>query len=96
MELKEIRDQIDVIDDELIRLFKRRMELSAKVADYKKENNLPIYVPAREQEILQKVANQAGPDMAEYAQSLYSLLFEMSRGYQSKRNAVTAQSEVSK
>ena len=33
MELKEIRNQIDGIDDELVALFRKRMELSAQVAD---------------------------------------------------------------
>ena len=47
MELKDLRNQIDDIDDELVRLFVKRMEVSAQVADYKKEHNLPIHVPAR-------------------------------------------------
>lgn len=87
MELKDIRDQIDSIDDELVKLFVKRMGLSAQVADYKKANNMPIYVPAREREILQDVAHKAGPEMANYARVLYSMMFELSRSYQSKRNS---------
>ena len=87
MELKDIRDQIDSIDDELVKLFVKRMNLSAQVADYKKANNLPIYVPARERDILQDVAQKAGPEMANYARVLYSMIFELSRSYQSKRNS---------
>ncbi len=86
MDLNELREQIDTIDSELVRLFTARMEIAAKVADYKKANNMPIYVPARERAVLQSVAEQAGPEMANYARVLYSLLFEMSRSYQSKRN----------
>ena len=86
MELKELRQQIDSIDSELVRLFTQRMEASAQIADYKKANNLPIYVPAREREILQDVAEKAGPEMANYTRVLYSMLFELSRSYQSKRN----------
>ena len=87
MDLKDIRTQIDSIDEELVQLFVRRMGLSAQVADYKKANNMPIYVPAREREILQEVAAKAGPEMANYARVLYSMLFELSRSYQSKRNS---------
>ena len=47
MDLKDYRNQIDEIDDELVRLFAKRMEVSAQIADYKKANGLPIYVPAR-------------------------------------------------
>ena len=86
MDLSEIRQQIDGIDQELVRLFCQRMSLSAQVADYKKANNLPIFVPARERAILQKVAEMAGPEMENYTRVLYSMLFELSRSYQSKRN----------
>lgn len=86
MDLSEIRQQIDGIDQELVRLFCQRMNLSAQVADYKKANNLPIFVPARERAIAQKVAEMAGLEMENYARVLYSMLFELSRSYQSKRN----------
>ena len=86
MDLTEIRKDIDKIDDELVRLFCARMDLSAKVADYKKANNMPILVPARERAILQSVAEKAGPELANYTRVLYSMLFELSRSYQSKRN----------
>ena len=86
MELRDLRDQIDDIDDELVKLFVKRMEISALVADYKKEHHMPIHVPAREREILQEVAQKAGPEMENYARVLYSMIFELSRSYQSKRN----------
>ena len=84
MELNELRGQIDNIDDELVKLFCQRMELSAQIADYKKQNRLPIYVPARERTKMQDVAEKAGPDMANYTRVLYSMLFELSRSYQAK------------
>ena len=87
MELKELRDQIDEIDDELIPLFIKRMEISAQVADYKEANNMPIHVPAREQEILQNIAEKADPELAEYARELYSVIFQLSKDYQAKRNS---------
>ena len=86
MELKNLRTEIDKIDDELVRLFGQRMEIAAKIADYKKSNQLPIFVPSREREKLQDVAEKALPEMANYTRVLYSMLFELSRSYQSKRN----------
>jgi len=86
MDLTQLRNEIDNVDAQLVRLFTQRMELSAAVADYKKEHNLPIYVPAREREILQDMAAKAGPDFANYSRVLYSMLFELSRSYQKKRN----------
>ena len=86
MDLKELRAQIDDIDDELVKLFCKRMDIAAQVADYKKENCLPIFVPAREREKLQDVSQKAGPERAAYTRTLYSMLFELSRSYQKKRN----------
>ena len=84
MDLNEIRTQIDTIDDQMVKLFCQRMALSAQVADYKKANNLPIFVPQRGRAILQKVAEQSGPVMENYARTLYSTLFELSRSYNDK------------
>ena len=86
MELSDLRQEIDNIDEQLVSLFSARMNLSAKVAEIKKEHNLPIYVPARERQILQDVAEKAGPEMANYTRVLYSMLFELSRSYQQKLN----------
>ena len=86
MELTDIRNEIDAIDEQMVQLFCQRMALSAQVADYKKANNLPIFVPARERAILQKVAAQSGSEFENYTRTLYSTLFELSRSYQSKRN----------
>ena len=85
MELDNLRSQIDQIDQELVQLFARRMDVCAAIGDYKTANNLPVFVPAREREKLLEVAQQAGPEMANYTRVLYSMLFELSRSYQSKR-----------
>ena len=42
MELSEIRDEIDVIDRQIVELFKRRMDCSVMVAEKKKQTGSPI------------------------------------------------------
>ena len=91
MELSDLRTEIDAIDDELVKLFVQRMDVAAKIADYKKSHDLPILVPAREREKLTEVAQIAGPEMANYTRVLYSMLFELSRSYQSKCNLQTSE-----
>ena len=88
MNLDALRSQIDEIDDQLVALFAKRMDVAAAIGDFKKENNLPVFVPAREREKLKDVAEKSGPEMANYTRVLYSMLFELSRSYQSKRNDV--------
>ncbi len=86
MEISELRREINEIDDEILGLFLRRMEVAAQVADYKRANDLPILVPAREREILKRVAEAAGPEQGGYARVLFSMLMELSKSYQNKRN----------
>ena len=84
MDITDLRKQIDKIDDALVQLFVQRMHVSGQVAEYKKHHNLPIHVPAREDEILKKVSKQAGADLEPYIRALYTTLFELSRSYQGK------------
>ncbi len=86
MDLKDLRAQIDAIDDQLVDLFCQRMEVSAKIADHKKTNGMPIFVPAREREKLADVAQKSGDEMSNYTRVLYSMLFELSRSHQGKCN----------
>ena len=54
LNLEEIRKEISAINDEMLALFVKRMELSAQVAAYKKANGLPTLDRKREEAILQK------------------------------------------
>ena len=78
MSLEEIRKDIDELDRELIPLLKKRMECSLKVAEIKKAEGLPIYHPAREQKILDRV-NVAGGEYGRYIESVYRELMSVSR-----------------
>jgi len=84
MDIQELRAQIDAIDDQLVKLFVQRMEVSEKIGAYKKVNNLPVFDPGRERAKLQDVAAKAGDAMESYTRTLYATLFELSRSYQSR------------
>ncbi len=82
MELKDIRTQLDQVDDTIIAAFQRRMELCREVAAYKKEHGLPVLDAQRERQKLQDVAAKLPEELQEYGINLYSLLFELSRSSQ--------------
>ena len=84
MDLQQLRLQIDKIDEELVRLFEKRMDTSGEIALYKKENNLPIYDPARERQKLYDISGKVDKDRQAYVSALYSLLFELSRSDQER------------
>ena len=81
MELNELRNEINQIDDEILSLFLRRMEVAGQVAAYKREHSLPIYQPQREQEILESVSIKAGA-LGGYARVLFATLMDLSKQYQ--------------
>lgn len=83
MELSDIRVKIDAVDDQLLKLFLERMDLSDQVAAYKNEHRLPILNKTREREILAKVTANAG-DRERYAYHLFSTLFELARSRQAE------------
>ena len=84
MELKDYRELIDKADDELMRGFIARMEVSAQLSAYKKAHGLQVYDPARERAKLLETESKAPEELREYVASLYSLLFELSRSYQNR------------
>ena len=85
MDLKDYRNQLDTIDDQMAALFKQRMEIVRKVADYKKETHTPVMAAGREREILYRVTGLCGEDLEEYTKILYSTILELSRDYQEDR-----------
>ena len=82
MDLSQYREQIDQIDDELIQLFARRMETAAQIAQWKRQAGKPVMDAGRERAKLLDVMEKCPAEFKDYAVSLYSLLFELSRSYQ--------------
>ncbi|MBQ9959369.1 MAG: prephenate dehydratase [Oscillospiraceae bacterium] len=84
MDLQQLRQQIDGIDEQLVQLFCRRMEICGDVARYKKENGLPVLDSGRERSKVNALMQQADEPFEDSVASLYSLIFELSRSYQNK------------
>ena len=52
--LAELRAQIDSLDEELLQLLAKRLNVVHKIGEVKQQHGVPIYVPQRESEMLQK------------------------------------------
>jgi chorismate mutase len=57
--LKELRQQIDLLDNELLAILAKRMRVSREIGQYKKEHNMPVLQTSRYGEILDKRISQA-------------------------------------
>lgn len=75
--LQELRSAIDRCDHELHKLFHKRLTIVAGIADFKKEQGLPIYDPAREGKILSRYEG--------LEREFFQNLLRLSKKYQSER-----------
>ena len=85
MELNDLRKQIDEIDEQLVGLFKRRMNVSADVAEYKRQTGMSVLDTSRERALLNKVSELSGEEYEEYTRTLYSTILDLSRSYQHRK-----------
>ena len=53
-ELNKYRNEIDEIDKQITELFERRMDISKKIAKYKREEEIGILNAKREEEVIQR------------------------------------------
>ena len=82
-ELQSIRQELDQLDSELVRLFERRMVLSREVAAYKMAHDLPVLDDSREKQVLATRAAMLTDAHWEAAvRALYERIMSLSRAEQ--------------
>lgn len=79
MELKELRDEIDRIDDEMVELFEKRAAAAGQVAEYKRTHNMAVFQGGREEEVLQKISEAVSPELKDGARLLFTTLMDISK-----------------
>lgn len=84
MDLKELRNQIDDIDSEILKLFSKRMEVCRGVAEYKKEHDLPVMQGGREKQVLERVRANAPEDLRDGAAMLFQNIMDISKCLQNE------------
>lgn len=53
--LRKLREQIDILDSELLRLLSQRAQVVSEVASIKQSSGMPVYDGQREQQILDRI-----------------------------------------
>ena len=83
VDLLKLRDQIDRIDREMIRLFEERMDVSRQVADFKIQTGKSVFDREREMDKLKKTRELAHtPFNATGLEELFQQVMSMSRKLQ--------------
>ena len=84
MELSDYRRQLDSIDERILSLFTERMELASEIAEYKRENSLPVLDLRREKEKLAKIEEMSPEEYSDYCFTLFSMIMALSRSRQNQ------------
>ena len=81
MDLKEVRQNIDGIDDQILHLLNQRMDLVKMVGEIKRENKSAIYRPDREREIIDRLAGLVENNIINRAgiEAIFTEIFAVSR-----------------
>ena len=80
--LNDLRQDIDALDAQLAALYRRRMDVAARIAAVKREQGLPVLQPEREQEIRARLAELAAPALQPGLQAWFRALRAASRDWQ--------------
>jgi len=94
MNLEDLRNEIDNVDDKLVELLTQRMALSGQVAQAKLESDSPIFHPAREAEVLQRVCENTEPELHHALKTVYASVFQASRAQQCNLLAHAEQTQL--
>ena len=86
MDLDIIRQEIDQIDDQIVKLLEERMHLVEDVVAYKKATEKPILDTKREEVIFEKVKSRVGNKKYEDTiVATFSDILKRSRDYQEQK-----------
>lgn len=58
-ELEALRERIDTIDEQILRLVQERVRIVLEVGAYKRARGVSVYDPERERAMLERLASQA-------------------------------------
>ena len=85
LDLNELRDEINEIDSSLAQLFEKRMEIVARVAQYKIKNNIPVLNSEREAQVIKKtLENLKNKSLSKEMEEFFVDIMGISRELQSK------------
>lgn len=83
-EIKDLRQNINAIDDEIAALYVKRMAIAKEIGEYKVQNKLCVGDANREREIINRVTKDMPQEIKLYGKQLFESLFNTSKAYQTR------------
>lgn len=79
--LDKYRQQIDLLDEQIIELLEARFEITSQIGEYKREHQIPVLNEGREQQIINKLEALELTHQREVT-AVYLALMNVSKGQQ--------------
>ncbi len=85
-DLTPLRDQIDALDRQLLKLLNQRAQLAQEIGQHKHRHGLPVFRPEREREVIAKVQQaNAGPLQGEGVAAIWREMMSACRALESRQ-----------
>lgn len=82
--LEDVREEIDCVDQALIALIMKRINLSKEVKMVKEASGKMVYDPNRERDVIKQLQKLIPPEHHDYLDTLYTLIFDYSKEVQNR------------
>jgi chorismate mutase-like protein len=88
LDLPALRNEIDELDSQVLKLVARRIELVLKIGEYKRERGLPVYDAERERMVLHRLMQLAPAGLSpEVVQHIFERIIDECRGLEQHHTA---------
>jgi chorismate mutase/prephenate dehydratase len=85
MGLDILREQLDIIDEQILSLLSERAEVIMKVANFKRHHDIPVYIPEREASIIERLRTiNPGPLPGDAIERIYRAVVEEMRKFENE------------
>lgn len=79
--IEKLREEIDAIDDELVKLLLKRAGVTKKIYDVKKERNMKTLSATRDMQIFERITDGLNDLEADYLRQIYQEIFRASHSF---------------
>ena len=91
LQLAQLREAIDTVDAEILRLVASRVELVLSIAEFKRAQQMPVYDPDRERSVIDRLLGLAPANLdPQLVRRIFERIIDESRRVEQHQPQVTA------
>ena len=81
MKIEELRNEIDAVNSEMLKLFIRQLELTREIGNEKAKEGKSLFDRKAEEEIMEKAVMNSPQDMQNYSIEFFRSIISISKEY---------------